>query len=283
MYKLESKNKKELSNAISIAILKYLDCVIEIKNINNNSSVYLISAKINNNTILISICAGGKSIGNTMGTKDYYSVDMCISKYIEKLKYDENTLVSVQPKVDADEAETYEDVEDDNCEDIEIKTIIDSNGYTWSNSDPGYTYFLKHKYMLSRQDPIDVQNLSNALVLFNQFLDMDECDTIVFSFNTKIEDLDHTFMMDLVIDKIYTGNRILLSFIIQRPDAEEFMDYLDPSDSIIEYVDNDLATSINRVTNEFETKMNFCYVRCCTVANNEDTYIFAYCNQKLKL
>lgn len=270
---LKITSKIHLESILSIALNQYDDCVIEIKHTVSNQSVYITSSKLSEDTNLFSLCAASKSIGNVIRKDDKKAIRDWIQLNTYTLQDVENIVVDITIKQDQDNS-----IKDNNLDidDIDYSDTynIDPDGYD-NIIDYREDYLTKHNRMRILQRPIRITKVEHAMSLFNLFLKKDNCNKIIFSFYIYIPDLDHIYVLDLILDKIYVYGRTYISFTSTRPDLED-IEYTCPADTVYEYY----GKNYEEIAHEFFNYVMTCFYRC-SVLSNEEIKINVYSNCKL--
>ncbi len=252
--------------------IQYIDCVIEIIN-DNEEKIYLTSTKISDNSLILSLCAKNKSVGDIVKTNDD------ISKWINKYTYFLECIDFNNVNININIKQNYIDNIDDeiyNDEEENIPYVENLDGY-YDIIDYREDYLNKHNMMRILQKPLKIKTINQAEDLFFRFLKRDDCDKIIFSFYTNIPDLNHTFIIDLVIDKIYVYGRSLISFVITRPDLCD-IEFIDNHDCIYE-LNERYEKNIEDILSYFDDKMINCFKRCSYVSNEEiNISVYSNCN-----
>lgn len=262
---LKIESREQLRYILSTALNQYEDCVI---NINDNVSI--ISNRLSDNKILLSLCTGTKSIGNVVENDSNHKIQW-VNDYFMKYLDDDISDIELEVIIKQDVDNLISDINiDDDYEDI-----IDDYGF-YDIEDYRVDYMLKHNNMRIRQKPISVKGMKEIAHLFSQFLVRDDCDKIIFSFSTHIRDLDHTFILDLVIDKLYVYGRTLISFIVTRPDMGD-IEFTNPTDCVFEYKYKDTSNN-KQVVTILKNHIATCLTRCDLVSNHNKVNIHAYSN-----
>lgn len=266
---LRIESKEQMKYILSTALNQYEDCVI---NINENISI--ISNRLSSDKILLSLCTGTKSIGNVV-ENNASSKMQWVNDYFMKYLDDDISDIELEVNIKQDVDNLITDINIDD----EYEDIVDDYGF-YDIVDYREDYMLKHNNMRIRQKPISVNGMKEVAHLFSRFLVKDNCDKIIFSFFTYIRDLNHTFILDLVIDKLYVYGRTLISFIVTRPDMGD-IEFTNPSDCIFEYRYKDKANN-KELVNILKKHIATCFTRCDLVSNHNKVNINAYSNINFK-
>ena len=211
--KIKIENKNQLQEIIYTWIQQYNNCVIKLYEQNCDDFFYFTSAKINNKSLLLNMCAGNISVG------DVIDIDgKLIMGWIKE-----------------------------KCEYIDFKyanlTAYLEDSTSKSNLNFRQVY-LKDYSDIKKTTPILLMEFEDAMELFERFLNNDECTKIVYAFSIDIPDLNHTFKIDLMVDKIYVYGKTLISFSKTRPDVKGLF----PSSTTIMYngdISNDIPGNVD--------------------------------------
>ena len=266
---LRIESKEQMKYILSTALNQYEDCVI---NINKNISI--ISNRLSDNKILLSLRTGTKSIGNVVENNSNHKMQW-VNDYFMKYLDDDISDIELEVNIKQDVDNLITDINIDD----EYEDIVDDYGF-YDIVDYREDYMLKHNNMRIRQKPISVNGMKEVAHLFSRFLVKDNCDKLIFSFSTYIHDLNHTFILDLVIDKLYVYGRTLISFIVTRPDMGD-IEFTNPSDCIFEYRYKDKANN-KELVNILKKHIATCFTRCDLVSNHNKVNINAYSNINFK-
>lgn len=245
--KIKITSKEQLEGIVYTQIKDKMNCVIKIYEAANDDFFYFSSIKINNTDLLISMSAGDVSVGNVIKHEDGKSIMNWIrdkSQYID-FRYANLTMY-----------------------------LDDNEPYDQLNFRQKY---LKKHSSVKKKTPILILESNDAIDLFDRFLQNDKCTKLIFSFRVFICDLNHTFLIDLVIDKTYTYNKTCITFSTVRPDIKSY--FPDPHDSVWTYLPNN-NENIAELKEECETYLNTLFTRCMYVSK-EKINIYAYSNCEL--
>lgn len=266
---LRIESKTQLKYILSTVLNQYEDCVI---NINDNVSI--ISTKLSNDKILLSLCTGTKSIGNVVENNSNHKIQW-VNDYFMKYLDDDISDIELEVIIKQDVDNLITDINIDE----EYEDVVNDHGF-YDIEDYRDDYMLKHNNMRIRQKPISIKSVKEIANLFSQFLIKDNCDKLIFSFSTYIRDLEHLFILDLVIDKLYVYGRTLISFIVTRPDMRD-IEFTNPTDCIFEYKYKDKENNKEAVAILMK-HIATCFTRCDLVSNHNIIIIDAYSNINFK-
>lgn len=253
MYSFETSNKNELENFIYSTLAMYTDCVIELNN--NISSIFIISSRLSDEDVLISLCAGDKSIGEVFSDNNS-KYEFIRNKVLRMVKMFNNPIyVTVIPK-----------------EDIDIDIDDDIEEY-----DNNYNNHIEKDDQTSTK----ITNINDAVNLFKKYLVNDKCDSLIISFKvlTKALTYSNYFCLDIICDKVYLKNQnsSLISFIIEIPNLDVKNRY---SNSKIYEFNSNIMDSLISITELFKQFVMSCFMRCYYISK-EEIEINAYSNIKL--
>ena len=268
---LRIESKEQMRYILSTALNQYEDCVI---NINDNISI--ISSRLSSNTILLSLCTGVKSIGNVVENSSKQKMEW-INNYFMKYINDDISDIELEVNIKQDVDNLITDINID--DEFEFEDIVNEYGF-YDIIDYREEYMMKHNNMRIKQKPIYIRDMKEITYLFSQFLMKDNCDKLIISFSSFIRDLDHTFILDLVMDKLYVYGRTLISFIVTRPDMGN-IEFTNPSDCVFEYRYKDKENN-RELVQILKNHIATCFTRCDLVSNHNKVNIHAYSNIDFK-
>lgn len=252
---------KQLNDIIYTSIISDNNCTIEMRYI--NYSCFLTSSDLNNNKILLSICIKNKSIGNAFNKSDTRGIIRWIQDNCNLITKD-IPLNDFTIKINKDDIKI-----DNHIEDIEVD--FDPEGY-YDASEYIDNYLDKHNRIRILQTPKGIKDKNDAYKLFEMFLNNNGCNKLIFSFSTYISHLNHIFVLDLVLDKMYTFGREVIAFTHVRPDMGDIT-FTSPYDEIV------ASGNFDELLLTFEEKYNICYKRCQVVCDyNDSVKINTYSN-----
>lgn len=262
---LKVESKEQLSYFLGVALNQYEDCTIRI--INDKLPVYIICSKISDESTLMALYSdkGTSHVSNVIVNDHESKMEWVNMFYLERLDESYNGMtftleVTIKQEVD----NLIRDV-----------NIDDESGF-YEIEDYREEYLTKHNRMRISQKPISLRSSNELVDLFKKFLIKDDCNKLILSFYTHIKALDHVFMIDLVIDKIYVYGRTLISFIITRPDLGD-IEAVCPDDCIFEFkYKNDVNNK--ELLKILANKIHICYLRCDLVSNHNGVNVDAYSN-----
>ena len=100
---------------------------------------------------------------------------------------------------------------------------------------PPKTYqdkYLLYQDSILNSEPVELGSTNDAYDIFNQFLSNPMCDKLIFQFLVFMEDIKHTFLLNIVIDKNYVGEKTYISITTKRPDLDKFVKTHSGSDTM---------------------------------------------------
>lgn len=260
---LKIMSKGQLIYIICTTLNQYDDCVIEFNNSNADRPIFVISNKLADNKVLLSLCAGNMSVGNVIPNTPKEK-KLWVDDNLNKGYFDEEITVKITIKQDKDNT-----IKDSNINDINLDDEfenVDPEGH-YDIVDYREDYLTKHNRMRITQTPIKISNIDQAFSLFQRFLIKDNCDKLIISFYTNIPDLDHTFIIDVVFDKLYVYGRTIISCILTRPDMGD-IEFTSPSDFLFEYKYKHKSNN-EELFSKFYDMINMAYLRCSLVSGKE--------------
>ena len=157
---------------------------------------------------------------------------------------------------------------------------FDPNGY-YDIEDYRDDYMTKHNRIRMFQEPIKLNefNLGQLCNIFELFINKDSCDKFIISFSKYVKAADHTFILDLVIDKLYVYGKTFIVFTGTRPDMGENQ-LKSVHDTIVEYRDYNKDDCMPYLYECFEEVVLSYYDMCRLVADGK-VNINLYSNCKL--
>lgn len=268
MMKIKSHN--ELKEVISKEMAEYDDFSIELNN--DHGSLFISSSLLTEDKVVISLSAADKSIGVVADSDDHQSKMNFIQENCLNLITGFPITITLIEKINIDLIDPDDAYDDD--EDFE------DDGY-YEIGDYRDEYFAIYEGMKELQPPICINNANDALKIFSEFLKRKDFDKLIISFSILIPDLNHTYLADLVVDKLYVYGRTLISFVLARPDMKEVMhiEFNDNNDIISEFVQSD-KNSVDYVTQLFYSRIMTLYAKT-SFLSNEKVKICARSNCKL--
>lgn len=246
--KLEIKTQQQLEGIIYTYIHEHNNCTIKLHEKTHDDFFYFTSSKLNNNQILLSLCAGDVSVGNVMNINNGKD----LMKWIhEKCNYIDFSVANITMYLEE-----------------ENKTTSDLNFRQ---------EYLKNHAAVKKTTPLLIVDCEDAIDLFVRFLKNDRCTKLIFSFKVFIPDLNYTFLLDLVIDKTYVYNKTCISFSTVRADIKGY--FPSQHDSIYRYTPNN-NDSLAELKEECASHLDTLFIRCLCVSK-EEINIYAYSNCEL--
>lgn len=262
--KIKIETRKQLEGIVYTWFNEHDNCVIKLHEESSDDFFYFTSSKLNNVSILLSMCAGDVSVGDVVDSKNGRNIMNWIQ---DKCNY-----------IDFGVADLTIYLEDDKIENTSKLNFRQT--------------YLKNYMDIKKTTPILLTqaNWSDIEDLFKRFLNNDSCTKLIYAFKTYIPDLKYAFQVDLVIDKLYIYNKTLISFTTARSDVEGFFpgntlfifngknvnDIDGNVDRIYRYIQNN-ERYISELCYEFCSHMQLLLTRCMNVTN-EEVNIYAYSN-----
>lgn len=257
--KVKIKTQLQFESVVYTTLNQHENCTITIQDENSNACMYFVSSKLSDNNVLLSLCAGDKSIGDVVKINDGKS----------KMNW-----IKENCRIDFDYADIVVDIPSSQSKDNN-----ENAGYFKLNhNDYRKEYLQKYCNMKKYQVPILIENSTDAMELFTSFLHNHGCNKIIFSFSVIVPDLKHRYILELVIDKIYVYGRTLISFVSVRPDMKDIT-FTCPSDSVTEYFPKNRESDA-RLISDFYDYIMTCFYRC-TLVSDQEIEIKVYSNCKL--
>lgn len=269
MISLTTNTKDDLKTIIVTSIIIYEDCVIELNN--TYSSIFIVSSKITEDNILLSLCADKKSIGDVIKRGDYDKIENIIkTSFIDNIEIYNSISVTITPKIDDNIDGELEDII---YSDYKLDNIC-SDKYNYKDK-----YLINHNKIKVFNQPLKIKTIYDAVGLFKKFIVNDNCTKLIISFSVYIPSIDHTFILDLISDKMYTYGRTLISLIISRADINNIN--LKYKYDTIDECNKEKETIDDEIINFYKMAM-VCFNRCMHIST-EEIKIEAYSDIKLKL
>lgn len=243
--KIKIKTQQQLEGIIYTWFKEHNNCVVKLYDELCNDFFYFTLSRLNNTSILLSMCAGEISAGDVVNINDNNSIMNWIHNKCNYIDFNVANLTA----------------------------YLEENK-TGTNLNFRQEY-LKNHIAIKKNVPILITNINDAMDLFVRFLKNDQCTKLIFSFKVYIQDLKHTFLIDSVIDKSYVYNKTCISFSTVRPDIKGY--FPDRHDSIYRYFPNN-KENLDELKDECESHLNTLFIRCMAVSKEEiDIYAYSNC------
>lgn len=244
--KIKIENREQLEGIVYTWINQHHDCVIKLHEQSSDDFFYFTSSKLNNTTLLLSMCAGDVSVGDVVNSNDGKFIMNWIKNKCDYIDFNVAILIAY---------------------------LEDNKNESLTNLNYRQQYLQRHAD-IKKTTPILIVDIHDAIDLFVRFLKNDKCTKLIFSFSVLMPELDHTFLLDLVIDKTYVYNKTCISFSTVRPDIKTY--FPDLHDTVFRYIPNN-NESLVELEDECESHLNTIFIRCMYVSK-EEINIYTYSN-----
>lgn len=244
--KIKILTRQQLEGIVYTYFNTHNDCVIKLHEESSDDFFYFTSSKLNNTSLLLSMCAGDVSVGDVVNSTDGKFIMNWIR---DKCDYIDFSVANLTAYLE------------DSKNDISTKLNFRQS-------------YLKNHADVKKTTPILIVDINDAVDLFVRFLENDNCTKLIFSFSVLIPDLNHNFQLDLVIDKMYVYNKTFICFSTIRPDIKGYFPGYD--DCIYRYIKNNDYNTVE-LEDACDTKLFTLFTRCSYVSK-EEINIYAYSN-----
>lgn len=245
--KIKILTQQQLEGIVYTYFNEHNNCIIKLHEESSDDFFYFTSSKLNNTSLLLSMCAGDVSVGNVVSSND--------KKYImdwikDKCNYIDFSVANLTMYLE------------------ENKNEVSTN----LNYRQEYLY---NHHNTKKTTPILIIDINDAIDLFIRFLENDKCTKLIFSFSVLIPDLNHVFQIDLIIDKTYVYNKTYISFTTIRPDIKGY--FPGCNDSIYHYVPKN-KSCLDELEDVCDMELFTIFTRCAYVSKEEiDIYAYSNC------
>lgn len=256
MYR-ETTTKNELKELLIYNILKYKNCISELRQ-GDNPPLYIITNQLTDNTITISVGTGDKIVGDIV-KDDRDEIENVLDYFIlDRIPYTFYAMVKVTPI-------------------SENNKNAENNSINVSYQDLKEEYIENQEYALN--STIRLKDKYDIKKFFKLFLFIDECNKLLLTFSVSIPDLENDFCMSVTCDKIYLCNHDAIAMTLLREDTknveDDFLHF--QRDKIIQF---NYGNSNTNAIDEFMKYIDFS-IQLCNYVSDERIKINAYTNVKL--
>lgn len=266
---LRIESLRQFNFILSTTLAQYPDCIIEVKYNKSELSMFIIQTSMGDRAML-SITNGRESFGEVFDMDDNESKMMFIAE-----DFMSHVDISFMDGEYLTFKITNKGYNENNITDVNVDDEVDEEPYNLIND--YRTEYLQIHNKIKTQEPIKITNYNQANSLFADFLSRDDCNKIIFEFSTEIPHMDHIFIVDLVIDKIYTYGRTLISFIVTRPDINDIR-FTNNRDCVCVTPYQMNNKSMKKISEKFISRMKDCFVRCDILSEgNVEINVFSNC------
>lgn len=210
----------DLNHFLYNSFKQYDDCVITLYDDADHYIYYTITT-INDNEKLINITFNNDSFGKSFNIDSTEEVfewikETCIFE-------DENSII-IKVLLNIKDNVLDEDIDINPFEYMSEVEKVPPKTYQDK-------YLLYHDSILN-SEPIELNSTTDAYDIFTQFLNNPMCDKLIFQFLVFMEDIQHTFLLNITIDKNYVGEKTYVCISTKRPDLDKLIKTYHGTDSM---------------------------------------------------
>ena len=172
--KIKISTREQLESVIYTWFNEHENCTIELVDRKFGGHIYYTSTKLSDDSTLLSMCVGEKSVGDTINFNNKASKLHWIKGKINIIDFENADIVAILKYTNKTNVQTKED----------------------------YRSYPETYRKVKKTTPIKIETINDALYLFSKFLSGSNFYTLIFSVRVPIIDLNHIFTLDFIVDKI---------------------------------------------------------------------------------